>query len=108
MSPVSLEPDGLQANDLPTSLGRGERAAIVLAAYLRPGIVLLDDRAAVAMARARGLAVTGTLGVLYRAARLGMVDLEAAFDQLKVTSFHHTPALLERLIARFRGGGSVP
>ena len=56
----------------------------------------------------RGFAATGTLGILYRAAKLGLVDLEATFDQLKATNFHHTPVLLEGLLARFKAGGSVP
>ena len=57
----------------------GERAAIALALASRAELILMDDRAGVAAARAEGLSVIGTLGVLVRAARPGMVELEATF-----------------------------
>jgi len=42
-------------------LDDGEKAAIALAVTLKADLVLMDDRAAVAVARAKGFAVTGTL-----------------------------------------------
>lgn len=48
----------------------------------------MDDRAGVAEARSLGFAVTGTPGVLDRAARRGLLDLAAAFAALKATNFH--------------------
>lgn len=80
-------------------LDDGERAAIVLAARLRAELVLMDDRAGVAAARARGFAVTGTLGLLDRAARRGLTDLAAAFAALRATSFHCRADLLDALLA---------
>jgi len=67
-----------------------------------------DDRAGVAAARAQGLSVIGTLGVLVRAARRGMVELEATFTRLRGTNFRYSPELLETLLARHseRGSGS--
>jgi len=44
-------------------------------------LLLLDDRAAITEARARGFEATGTLGVLVRAAQLGLVDLETALTR---------------------------
>jgi predicted nucleic acid-binding protein len=90
------------------SLDPGERAAIALATASAPDLVLIDDRAAVAVARARGLDVTGTLGVLDRAARRGLLDLPAAIAALRATNFHARPELLEALLARHsdEGGGS--
>jgi len=64
-------------------LDEGERAAIALALAVKAELVLMDDREGVGIARGRGLAVTGTLGVLDLAARRGLIDLAAAFERLK-------------------------
>ena len=69
-------------------LDEGERAAIALSVILRPDLILIDDRAGVAAARRGGFALTGTLGVLFLAARHDLIDLEAAFAMLKSTNFH--------------------
>jgi len=76
-------------------LDPGERAAITLAVAIGVGTLLMDDRAGVTAALAKGLAVVGTLGVLDRAARRGLVDLAAAFDRLRATNFRYPPALLD-------------
>lgn len=88
------------AGEFPPRLGAGERAAIGLAQATRASVLLLDDRAAIAEARARGLEVTGTLGVLVRAAQLGLIDLRSAFARLKATNFRYRPQLLDALLAR--------
>ena len=88
------------------SLDAGERAAIALAAEIHPDLVLIDERAGVAVARARGLAVTGTLGLLERAAQRGFADLPTAFAALKATNFHVRHELLDALLARQREGDS--
>ena len=78
---LDTTPDWLEsrvAADIPSELrqlGPGEREAIVLAESVDDGLVLLDERKARGMARQRGLAVTGTLGVLDLAAARGLVDL---------------------------------
>jgi predicted nucleic acid-binding protein len=58
----------------------------------------------VAAARARGLEVTGTLGLLDRAAQRGLIDLPTAFAALKATNFHVPQELLDALLARHRRG----
>lgn len=67
-------------------LDRGERAAIGLALSLRADLVLMDDRTGVAVARDKGLTVTGTLGILDLAASRGLIDIAeshpAESDQL--------------------------
>jgi predicted nucleic acid-binding protein len=68
-------------------LDPGERAAIVLAASLKVDVILMDDRAGVAAAKAKGFAVVGTLGILDAAARRGKVDLAQALDRLRETTF---------------------
>jgi predicted nucleic acid-binding protein len=65
----------------------------------------MDDQAGVTVARRRGLAATGTLGLLDVAARRGMVDLAAAFERLKATSFYYRQGLLDALLAQRRKGG---
>jgi hypothetical protein len=55
----------------------GERAAIQLALACRANLVLLDERRAREHAVRLGLAVTGTLGVIVRAYREGLVDIHS-------------------------------
>lgn len=83
-------------------LDPGERAAIALAHALGAGLLLIDDRAGVAAARGRGLRAAGTLGVLAEAASQGLLDLATAFAKLRATNFHHSPALLDALLAEDR------
>jgi predicted nucleic acid-binding protein len=83
-------------------LDRGERAAILLAASLKVDAILMDDRAGVAAAKAKGFAVLGTLGILDAAARRGDVDLAQALDRLRHTSFRRKEELFEALLKRHR------
>jgi hypothetical protein len=86
---LDIRPVPVDADDNPTlrALDDGERAALVLARALSADLLLMDDRAAVAVAHAQGFAVTGTLGVLDLAARRGLIDLGATFTRLKATNF---------------------
>ena len=90
------------ADELDAALDAGERAVIAHSLRLRPGLVLMDDRAGAAAARAAGFVVTGTLGMLARGARRGLVDVPAAFETLDRTNFHWTAALRERLLADYQ------
>lgn len=83
-------------------LDPGERAAIALALTIRADAVLMDDRAGVRAALAKGLAVLGTIGVLDRAAQRRLVDLEAAFTRLRATNFRYPATLLETLLEEHR------
>lgn len=93
-------PSVLDAHDEP--LDDGERAAIVLATSIGATLILMDDRAGVAVAYRRGLTVTGTLGVLDLAARRGLVDLESAFTKIKATNFRYPPEIMAELLAQRR------
>lgn len=84
------------------ALDVGERDAILLARTLDAELILMDDRAGVAVARGKGLAVTGTLGLLDLAARRGLIDLEAAFARLRTTSFRCRPDLFDTILAAHR------
>jgi predicted nucleic acid-binding protein len=81
-------------------LDPGERAAIALASVIGADLILMDDRDGVALARAAGFAVTGTLGVLDLAARRGLINLAEAFSRLKATTFHYRQGLLDALLAQ--------
>lgn len=101
-SPAWLEPRPTPPlASLPLSnLDDGERAAIALAQAAGASLILMDDRAGVAVARVQGFEVAGTLGVLVRAAMQGLIDLPAAFGRLRATNFRCRPELMEALLAR--------
>lgn len=86
-------------DDLLAPLDDGERAAITLAAALHDKLLLLmDDREGVLVARQKGLAVTGTIGVLDMAAQRGLLDLEEAFAQLRSTTFRCPEEIMSSLL----------
>jgi len=94
--------------DLPKTslsvLGPGEEAAITLALELRADLVLMDDAAGVTAARAKGLAVTGTLGVLSRAGQRHLVNLAEAYERVKRTNFRFRQEIMDQFLADQRGG----
>lgn len=81
-------------------LDEGERAAIELAGKISAELILMDDRDGVAVARSKGFAVTGTLGILDLAARRHLVRLDDAFRRLKATNFRCRPQVMDALLAR--------
>src|SRR6266704_2607928 len=84
------------------ALVSGERAAIVLAESIRADLLLIDDRAGAILAQRRGLAVTGTLGVLDLASHAGLLHLQDAFARLQKTNFRYPPSLMETLLEEER------
>lgn len=80
-------------------LDPGEQDAIVLALHLNADLVLMDEREGVEEARRLGLTVTGTIGVLDRAAEGGLIELAPAITALRQTNFRVNPMLLDRLLA---------
>jgi predicted nucleic acid-binding protein len=85
-------------------LDPGERAVLALAMKLQPDLVLMNNRADVMAAHQQGFVATGTLGLLLRAARRGLLDLPAALDTLGRTSFHWRPSLRARVLAEYTKG----
>jgi predicted nucleic acid-binding protein len=83
---------------LMASLGPGETAAIALAAEIHAELLLMDDRRGVVVALQRGLTVTGTMGLLARAAKHGIIDLADAFDRLKRTNFRYRQETMDTLL----------
>lgn len=103
-------PDWLQSrvvSDIPADLrhlDRGERETIALAQSVGASMVLLDERRARQIARARGLPVSGTLGVLDLAAQRGLVDVSEALDRLERTTFRASPRLVRDIRRRHLAG----
>ncbi len=91
-------------DDFLEGLDEGEQAAIALAIALNADLVLMDDREGVTVARSKGLAVTGTLGVLSLAARRGLVDLADSFARLKRTNFRYRQEIMDALLEQNESG----
>ncbi|MBC7924205.1 MAG: DUF3368 domain-containing protein [Bryobacteraceae bacterium] len=112
---ISSPPAWLEVHEVPAhsfddtslrSLDKGEREAIELAATLPTDtLLLIDDREGVKAALRKGLDITGTIGILDLAAKRGLLDLAAAFDQLRQTNFHRPEKLMERMLAEQKSKG---
>jgi len=103
-----VRPAPAAADPVLARLGPGERAAIALALAIGVDTVLTDDRAAAAAARRRSLRAIGTLGLLQRGARHGLLDLPAALARLVTTNFRVRQELLDALLAEDRQRRSAP
>ena len=80
-------------------LDSGEREVIAVALSIGADSVLLDERKGRQAGRERGLRVSGTLGVVRRAADQGLVTLTDALDRLEKTNFRATSKLFNSLRA---------
>jgi len=78
-------------------LDPGERQAIQLAKRVHADLLLMDERLGVRLARAQGLAVTGTLGTLLQAAKRGLVEIEQALTDLQATGFRCSDRVIEEV-----------
>ena len=103
--PGWVEVRAAATSDQALKLGAGEREAIALAEELKADLLLVDDGKARRAARARGLAVTGTLAVLVTAADRGLIDLTAAIAALSQTTFRAPAGLIASIMERHRGPG---
>jgi predicted nucleic acid-binding protein len=93
------------AQSLPLpALDDGARSVIALGLALRADLILMDDRSGVAAALAEAFEVTGTLGILDRAARRGLIDLAPALARLTATNFRFRQAAIDELLARHQTG----
>lgn len=104
---LAVHPDWLRVkrlkHDVPEALlrpalGDGEREAIALALE-RHDQVLIDDRPARRLARALGLDVIGTVGVLLAAKRQGLLAaVRPELDKLLAASFFLSPQLVDAVL----------
>ena len=95
---VIVNTDVVLADAETSRLDIGERAAIALAERLAADLLLMDERRGVRIALSKGLAVTGTLGILDRAAQRGLIDVAECVEKLKSTNFRYRPEMLAALI----------
>lgn len=90
-----------EAITFPVTLHRGEREAILLAEALSADVLLMDERIGRTIALSRNLPVSGTLGVLERADKLGLVsDFAKILQRLKESGFFITEGLERQLLER--------
>jgi len=86
------------------ALGPGEQQAIQLAQEQHADLLLIDERKGRLEATRRGIATTGTLGVLLAAGVKGLLDAESAYRRLlRETNFRATPQVEERFMKLLRG-----
>jgi predicted nucleic acid-binding protein len=99
---IEVVASGRQETDDPTleGLDDGERAAIELAVRIGADLILMDDRDGVTVARSKGFAVTGTLGILDLAARRDLIRLDESLERLRATSFRCRPEIMDALLAK--------
>lgn len=76
----------------------GEREAILLAQELSADLLLVDDKQARQAAVDFGIAITGILGILDRAAQKDLLDLSETLDKLQKTSFLASEKLISDLL----------
>ena len=80
-------------------LGKGEIAAISLALSAGARALLLDDRLARSVAASRGLPVVGTLAVLVRAKRAGLIqEVKPVLDQMRAQGRYIGTALRAQVL----------
>jgi len=88
--------------EVPAELGRGEREAIALALESKADLVILDDRQGRRVARAKGLAVTGTLGLLIEAREKGLIpSVRRELDRLIEAGIWIDEAFYHRILQEF-------
>lgn len=84
--------------ELRISLGAGEAEAIALATESAPHLLLIDDRRARLEAVRRGLAISGTIGLLRMARDSGLIPAAyPAVRQLQASGFWVSADLVEHL-----------
>ncbi|MGB3768279.1 MAG: DUF3368 domain-containing protein [Phormidesmis sp.] len=91
--------ENVQIPDALNELDDGEKEAIALAELLEATLILVDDRAARAVAEDRGFEIVGSIGVLRDASRAGLIDLEIALKRLQQTNFRVSMQIVEALLA---------
>jgi uncharacterized protein len=91
---VSLrDPDSAPALPLAADLGRGESAVLALALESASPLVILDDALGRRAAVLLGIPLTGTLGLLLDAKKIGLIETIAPLlDELDALRFRLSPA----------------
>jgi len=78
----------------------GECAAIALAIELKSDHLAVDDSKARVIAAAYNLEIIGTVGIIERAHKAGLLDLKTTLDALLQTNFRVSERLIKEVIDR--------
>lgn len=79
-------------------LDKGEKATLLAALSEKADLVLIDEKLGRNMAEYLGLAVTGTLGVLLRGYRAGLIpSFRQAAEHMRARGIFYNQGLIERL-----------
>jgi predicted nucleic acid-binding protein len=93
--------DLVMVKSLLTKLGKGESEAIALALETKADLVLLDDYKARATAEFMGLNMTGTVGMLNKAQKEGLIsDLRPLLDELRARGFRLSDKVYAEILKR--------
>lgn len=88
--------------DLPSELGAGEREAIGLALELHTDLLVLDDQEGRRIARAKGIPITGTIGVLGQAREQGLIPaISPELDRLIEEGIWISKAFYDQILREF-------
>ncbi|AYL96741.1 DUF3368 domain-containing protein [Mucilaginibacter celer] len=80
-------------------IDKGEASAIALAIESPPSLIVLDDDKARKKARKLNLNVTGTLGLLVKAKKKGIIpDVKSILDKIQNTNFHYSLAIVDEIM----------
>jgi len=86
---LAVAPHHIAPELLEWGLGNGETAVLAVAMQRRPATAVLDDAAARTCAKALGIEVVGTLGVVLRAKRRAVIPSAAdVLKALRVAGLH--------------------
>ncbi|MHA4741849.1 DUF3368 domain-containing protein [Dyadobacter sp. MSC1_007] len=85
---------------LTLDVDRGEASAIMLALESSSALVILDDAKARKTAQKLNLTITGTLGILLKAKRNGIIDnVKPLLEKIQQTNFRFSDAIAAEILA---------
>ncbi len=88
--------------NLPVDLGKGERETIALAIGINADLVVMDDQEGRRLARARGLPVTGTIGILIEARERKLIaSIQQEMDRLIEAGMWLDEVFYHRILQEF-------
>jgi len=96
---MEVRPAPISNDPALTLLDKGERCAILLAQSEAEVLLLIDETSGRLEASRRGIANTGTVGVLRAASIARLVDLPSVLARLAATNFRISRSLVDGLIA---------
>ena len=81
-------------------LDKGEAEVIMLAKELKADLVIIDEKLARRYAQKEGLKVTGTLGILLKAKKLGLINaVKPLLNDMLDNGIWLNPMLIEEVLA---------